>query len=97
MPSLNAGPRGNRMRILTIGTTMLCLAASIAPARAAITDKVKKACQGDYHRLCPGYKIGSTQLRACMEAKQNDISWSCIQALMDAGEVDKQKVAKNRR
>ncbi|CAN0466018.1 unnamed protein product, partial [Phaeothamnion confervicola] len=63
------------------------IAGSSAPASAAITAKVKKACAGDYKRLCPTYKVGSPQLRACMEAKQFEISSNCVSALIDAGEV----------
>ena len=86
-----------RSRNLRLGFALFALIAGLAviapaPAAAVITGHVKKACKGDYKRLCPGYKIGSTQLRACMEAKQSDISWGCVQALIDSGEVDKQKV-----
>ena len=84
--------RGAMMTVMLIG-----LGGSLTQPAAALDDKVKRACKGDYHRLCPSYKVGSSQLRACMEAKQNDISWNCIQALMDSGEVDKQRVAKSRR
>ena len=57
-----------------------------APAGAAITEKVKRACTGDYKRLCPSYKVGSNQLRACMEAKHGDLSSTCRDALIAAGE-----------
>jgi len=62
-----------------------------APAQAAITPKVEKACKGDYKRLCPAYKVGTPQLRACMEAKQSEISSRCIDALIDSGEVDRHR------
>jgi hypothetical protein len=55
----------------------------------AVSAKVKKACAGDYKRLCPSYKVGSTALRACMEAKQAELSSRCVQALIDSGEVGK--------
>ena len=60
-----------------------------AGAAHAVSDKVKKACVGDYKRLCPSYKVGSSALRACMEAKQAEISSKCVQALIDSGEVNK--------
>lgn len=63
--------------------------ASGGEASAAITAKVKKACKGDYKRLCPTYKVGSPQLRACMEAKQFEISSSCVDALIESGEVNR--------
>lgn len=66
------------------------LAATVAPA-AAVTNRVEKSCRGDYKRLCPSYKVGSSQLRACMEAKQSEISSTCIDALIDSGEVDRRR------
>ena len=87
--------RGRATAALIVGLVLAAVAG--APANAAITDKVKKACKGDYERLCPHYKVGSNQLRACMEAKQNDITWNCVQALIDSGEVDKSRIPPNRR
>ena len=60
-----------------------------SPASEAATARVKKACAGDYKRLCPRYKVGSSRLRACMEAKQSEISSRCIDALIDSGEVNR--------
>lgn len=59
-----------------------------SPAHA-VSAKVKKACQSDYKRLCPTYKVGSPQLRACMEAKQAEISSRCVDALIASGEVNR--------
>lgn len=76
-------------------TVAACVAAAVmvsagaaAPAMA-VSAKVKKACAGDYKRLCPSYKVGSASLRACMEAKQGEITSKCVQALIDSGEVNK--------
>lgn len=68
----------------------LALIAPVAPAHA-VSAKVKKSCAGDYKRLCPRYKVGSAQLRACMEAKQAEISSRCVQALIDSGEVNRRR------
>ncbi len=80
---LSAARRGI---VALVGAGALVFAICL-PASAAITAKVKKACAGDYKRLCPSYKVGSAQLRACMEAKQFEISSGCVSALIDAGEV----------
>lgn len=61
-------------------------------AAANVSPKVRKACTGDYKRLCPAYKVGSPQLRACMEAKAFELSSRCIDALVDAGEVGRAQV-----
>jgi len=36
--------------------------------------------------------VNSSQLRACMESKANEISWVCVSALIDSGEVDRKRV-----
>jgi hypothetical protein len=68
----------------------LLASAAVTPADA-VSAKVRKACTGDYKRLCPRYKVGSAQLRACMEAKQAEISSRCVQALIDSGEVNRRR------
>jgi hypothetical protein len=68
-------------------------AVSIVPAHA-YSKRVQKACLADYKSLCPQYRTESSQLRACMEAKSSQISWGCIEALMDSGEVDRKRVTR---
>ena len=83
----------------SIGFTVvliLSLAILAPPASAAINDRVRKACIADYKRLCPSYKVGSPQLRTCMEAKSGDISGPCMNALIDAGEVDSRRLSSRR-
>jgi hypothetical protein len=76
-------------KALLIGT-MLCLTGGLGASEAdAASAKVRKACAGDYKRLCPRYKVGSSRMRACMEAKQSEISSRCIDALIDSGEVNR--------
>lgn len=69
-----------------------CVAAASVMLTAqanAVSKRVEAACKGDYRRLCPSYKVGSGALRACMEAKQNEISSRCVDALIASGEVDR--------
>ena len=71
-----------------LAASMLMVAGAAAPSHA-VSAKVAKSCKGDYKRLCPKYKVGSPQLRACMEAKQFELSSGCVQALIDSGEVNR--------
>ena len=73
---------------LAAAVVAVAVAGHAAPAYA-VSAKVKKACAGDYKRLCPQYKVGSAALRACMEAKQFSLSSGCVQALIDSGEVNR--------
>jgi hypothetical protein len=56
-------------------------------ASAAYTEKVKKACAGDYQTFCSQYAPDSTELRRCFESNRKGLSRICITALVDAGEV----------
>ncbi|HXF52768.1 MAG TPA: hypothetical protein VNK52_01470 [Hyphomicrobiaceae bacterium] len=86
-----AAPCG--VRLLAFACAV-CLAVALAArdSEAAYSKRVEAACKGDYKRLCPNYKAGSLQLRACMEAKAAQISSGCIDALIDSGEVNRQRV-----
>jgi hypothetical protein len=81
-------------RALAIAACTGCaIVAATAPA-AATSKRVQQACLADYKNLCPQYRTSSPQLRACMESKANEISWNCIQALIDSGEVDRKRVTR---
>ncbi len=71
------------------------LVAISAPAEAA-SDRVRRACMGDYRRMCGQYKVNTPPMRACMEANAFSLSSPCITALIDSGEVDGSKVRKRR-
>ncbi len=79
-----------RVASMVVVGIFLAAPAAFTPAHA-VSAKVKKSCAGDYKRLCPRYKVGSAQLRACMEAKQGEISSKCVQALIDSGEVNRRR------
>jgi hypothetical protein len=65
---------------------------AISPATEAYSDRVRRACTGDYKRLCGQYKPNSPQVRTCMEANAFSISGPCVSALVDSGEVDGSRV-----
>lgn len=67
-------------------------AVALAVPAGAFSKAVQKACRADYKNLCPQYRVNSPQLRTCMESKASEISWGCIEALIDSGEVDKKRV-----
>lgn len=78
-----------------IACVPIAMALSAATPAGAYSKKVERVCLADYKNLCPQYRPNSPQLRACMEGKSNEISWGCIEALIDSGEVDK-KAARRR-
>ncbi len=69
-------------------------AIQFASSAHAYSKRVQQACLADYKNLCPQYRVNSPQLRACMESKSSSISWGCIEALMDSGELDRRRVTR---
>jgi hypothetical protein len=59
------------------------------PALAAITERVKQDCRGDYQRYCSQYAVGSEALRACMSRSIKKVSNMCVRALVDSGEMSR--------
>lgn len=78
----------SRLPLLGILAAGLATGVAFAPTEAAAVSKsVQRKCNGDYKRLCPGYKVDSDALRACMRTQHRAISNSCMNALVDAGEA----------
>jgi hypothetical protein len=89
--------RQSRVAVFALSVlTFSGFAIGMADSASAYSDRVRRACKGDYHRLCPSYKLDSPQLRTCMESNGFLISGPCIDALVDSGEVDGARVRKRR-
>jgi len=71
----------------------IALTAFVANA-AAVDDRVRAACTGDYLSYCSQHDPDGASVRQCMRANGARLSTGCIQALVAAGEVPKQQMAK---
>jgi hypothetical protein len=69
------------------------LAASSANAYGA---KVRKFCANDYFDNCNLHKLGTPELRACMRKAGPKLTPSCVNALVEEGEVSASEVAQRR-
>ncbi len=78
----------------TIGITATSLIASTNTV-TAYSSRVENACREDYFRFCPSYPTNSASLRICMESKANQLSKSCVSALIDGGYVDRRRLKRN--
>jgi hypothetical protein len=90
------------LRALRLSAAVMVAASAIVLALAAgpawaVSPRVEKACKSDYKRLCPSYRVGSTSLKACMDANQGSLSSRCRDALIDSGEVDRYRAEQARR
>ena len=54
---------------------------------SAFTEKVRKACAGDYQNYCSQYAPETSELRSCFESNRKGLTKICVNALVDAGEV----------
>lgn len=63
-----------------------------ADAHALVTQRVKNACKNDYLAYCSQHAVGSSALRTCMRGAQNSLSKTCLEALVDDGEVSKEDI-----
>jgi hypothetical protein len=71
----------------------IALTAFVADASA--TDaRVRAACTGDYLAYCSQHDPDGAGVRQCMRANGSRLSAGCVNALIAAGEVPKQQMAK---
>ncbi len=60
----------------------------------ALTLKVKLACASDYYAYCSDHAPESQGVRQCMRANGLKLSKRCVDALVGAGEVSREEVAR---
>jgi len=70
------------------------LTAGLATQANAVSLRVKLACSSDYRALCSQYASDSPEVRACMRAAGERLSPRCLSALIAAGEVSQEEVAR---
>jgi hypothetical protein len=78
----------------------LVLASSARASEAQQTDTyskpVQKTCANDYKKHCGRYGIETEALRLCMDRAGHGLSKTCVDALVDAGEVSKEEVERRK-
>lgn len=78
---------------LTAALLGFSCAAAPAPSNAA-SMSVQLACADDYHTYCSRHDPDSKGARQCMRVNGPKLSQGCISALVAAGEVSKEEVAR---
>ena len=76
----------NRMKLSAIAAILAAaLAAGPAAAQTAPSgdraDAAKKACKGDYQRLCSGVMPGGGRILACLQKHSSELGPECAKAL----------------
>ena len=88
--------RSTALKLTKMGAPALALTmigGLVAASGSAVAQdaRVRSACAGDYHRYCPSYPVGSTQLRSCMRAVGKRLHPACVDALVAAGEISRKQ------
>jgi hypothetical protein len=65
-----------------------------ATGAGAVSVRTKLACLSDFRAYCKSYKVGSNELRQCMNANGPKLSKKCINALVADGEISAAEVAR---
>ena len=75
----------------TLGLAALILFMADAGAASA---RVRAACESDYLAYCSQHDPDGPGVRRCMRANGSRLSTACLNALVAAGEVSRQAVAR---
>jgi hypothetical protein len=84
---------------LVVALMVLAALTGTAAAQQTYTysKPVQKACANDYKKHCGQYGIETEALRLCMDRAGHRLSKTCVDALVDAGEVSKSEVERRKR
>ena len=58
---------------------------------------LQQACMADYKKLCGEYGIETAALRTCMDKNGHSLTKTCLNALIDAGEVSQAEVDRRKK
>lgn len=79
--------------VALLGTGLLSAPLVTSPAMA-MSLGTKLACRADYRSYCGSFKVGSADLRKCMNDHGAHLSKKCVDALIADGEISKEEVAR---
>ena len=81
-----------------VASAILLSVAQVGAANAsAYSEAVRKYCRADYKKYCGEYGLETNALRNCMNRHGNQLSKSCVRALVQSGEVSQRDVDRRRK
>lgn len=84
----------DRFRQILATTMVFGLVAITAGTASALSFSTKLACRADYRSFCSAHKVGSNELRQCMNTNGPRLSQKCVNALVAEGEISVEEVAR---
>lgn len=81
-------------RSVGLSAVVLLSTALSAQEAAAVSVRVRIACASDYFAYCSAHAPNSPGVRQCMRAAGRKLSKRCVNALVGAGEITENEVAR---
>ena len=85
------------MALLRLAFLFVILSAGSALAQHTYSDAVQRACANDYKQHCREYGIETEALRLCMDRAGQELTKTCVDALVADGEISQQQVEVRKR
>jgi hypothetical protein len=86
--------RSGWFRGLGLLALVLGVSASGGTEVQAVSLRTKLACVNDFRAYCSAHKVGSPELRQCMNTNGARLSPKCVRALIADGEISEAEVAR---
>ncbi len=75
----------------------LLVCSALAAEADSYSKAVQQSCVADYKKYCGEYGLESTALRGCMDRAGQSLSKSCVQALVQSGQVSQTEVDRRKK
>jgi hypothetical protein len=96
-PLLADGKREVRMFAFRKAAVAGVMSLGLVTTAYAVDPRVRSACTGDFMAHCSQHDPDSAAARSCMRANGPKLSKGCLNALIAAGEVSTEEVARRER
>jgi hypothetical protein len=82
---------------IIVGSLVLATSVCMPAPASAVDGRVEVGCASDYMAYCSRHDPDGRAVRRCMRVNQRKLSPACVNALVAAGEVSANEVAKRAR
>ena len=79
---------------MIVGSLILATSVFMPAPASAVDGRVEVGCASDYMAYCSQHDPDGRGVRRCMRANQRKLSRACVNALVAAGEVSANEVAR---
>jgi hypothetical protein len=86
-------------KMIALATVVLCLSCAheAAAEQSRYSKALQQACMADYKKLCGEYGIETSALRMCMDKNGHSLTKTCLNALINAGEVSQAEIDRRKK